>query len=97
MSEIQYGKYIEEECCEDCGYAGGYQNMSSRFPRCEPIVVCPDCGGDLITAVGRWVYTESKPWWFGITTTKYIRFEKGRMPSDQHKSKKDYINPGVEY
>ena len=85
MSEVKYSKYVEEKCCEDCDYAGGYQSIA-RMPS-RPISICPDCGGKLIKAVGRWLYTESKTsCWrqffvgFGMPATTRLRFEKGRNP-----------------
>lgn len=75
----QYGPYIEEECCEDCGYAGGYDLMGNG----RPVQICPDCGGKLVTVVGRWAYTEAFKWYYvftnyGCNKTTYHGFLKGR-------------------
>ena len=86
MSKQKYGDYIEEKCCEDCNHVGGYQE-GNRFCPPRPFKVCPDCGGQLITTVGRWIYAESKTsTWrqffagFGMPATTLLRFEKGRNP-----------------
>jgi len=54
--KIQYNDYIQEKCCEHCDYAGKYKKMPAGLPP-MPVSICPECGGKLITMVGRWMYT----------------------------------------
>lgn len=92
MSEIQYGNYLREECCEDCDYV--YDITRYAGANMQPIhfEICPDCGGELEFIIGRWKFSEHRTW-YGKLVTNYHGFEKGRNAADKHKKKNDYINP----
>jgi len=73
--KIQYGQYIEEDCCEDCDFAGRYNRDGKPIQR----NICPECGGQLKFVVGRWMYTKKHSWWGDYRTeTLYHGFLRGR-------------------
>ena len=60
----KYGRYMEEDCCTKCEYAGGYLSMGSHsIVPPMPISICPDCGGKLSPIIGRWYYSVKITWW----------------------------------
>ena len=73
----QYGKYVEEDCCKNCDYAGGFVDMGYRVPP-RPVIICPECGGELSPTIGRWLYSV-KVSWFGLVVEsikhKFVRRE----------------------
>jgi len=56
------GRFLEEECCTKCEYAGGDWPMGYNFPP-MPISICPECGGKLTRLIGRWNYSVKVSWW----------------------------------
>lgn len=57
------GRFLEEECCPNCDYTGGFLDMGYSVPP-MPISICPECGKKLVSVTGQWNYSV-KVSWFG--------------------------------
>jgi len=73
----KYGRYLKEDCCTKCDYAGGHWDMGYHMPP-MPISTCPECGARLSPMIGRWCYSVEVSW-FGLQRDVIKHnFERGK-------------------
>ena len=63
------GVFVENDVCDECDW---FAQPLSLLPR----VVCPDCGGRISRAVGRFTVRETRLFLLGLTKREFIAFTK---------------------
>ncbi len=71
MVKDKIGVYVENFCCTECDW---YANPISGLHR-SVTPICPKCGAETKTVVGRFTYTVAKRWFFDddIKVTGFLK------------------------